>query len=100
MRRCSRIGPRLKAGKIVSAPRIRITLISKSVNNGVVTGNVPTDGGTYFFWARLPAMASMGMIMKKRPTSVVSPVVVSYHGVLGVSPAKAEPLFPADDVKA
>ena len=26
-----------------------MTLISSSVNNGVVTGNVPSDGGTYFF---------------------------------------------------
>src|SRR5579863_6661715 len=100
MRRCSRIGPRLRAGKKVSAPRIRITLIRSSENNGVVTGNVPSDGGTYFFCARFPAMASIGMIMKKRPTRVVMPVAVSYQVVLGMRPAKAEPLFPADDVNA
>ena len=28
---------------------MRITLTSKTVNNGVVTGNVPDDGGTIFF---------------------------------------------------
>src|ERR1700746_492300 len=98
MRRCSRIGPRLRAGKNVSAPRIRMTLISNSVNSGVVTGNVPSDGGTYFFCARLPAMASIGMIMKKRPTSVVIPVAASYHGVLTVSPAEDVQLLPTDDV--
>src|ERR1700680_5333925 len=100
MRRCSRIGPRLRAGKKVRAPNIRITLIKSSVNSGVVTGNVPSDGGTYFFWAKLPAMASIGMIIKKRPTNVVTPVAVSYQGVLTVSPPQAEPLFPAEDVKA
>ncbi len=77
-----------------------MTLISSNVNSGVVTGNVPTDGGTYFFCARLPAIASIGIIMKKRPISVVMPVAVSYQSVLTVSPPKAEPLFPAEDVKA
>ena len=47
--RCSRIGPRLSAGKNVSAPTMMITPISSTVNSGVVTGNVPSDGGTYFF---------------------------------------------------
>src|SRR5689334_24500299 len=41
--KCSRIGPRLKAGKKVSAPTITITPMSKTVNRGVVTGKVPTD---------------------------------------------------------
>ncbi len=45
-------------------------------------------------------MASIGIIMKKRPTRVVIPVAVSYQSVLGISPAKAEPLFPAEDVNA
>src|SRR5208283_3399612 len=89
LRFAATIGPRLSAGKNVSAPRMRITLISSSVNNGVVTGNVPSDGGTYFFCARLPAMASMGTIMKKRPSNMVMPVAVSYQGVLmGPSPPK------------
>ncbi len=39
--RCSRIGPRLKAGKNVSAPTMMMTPISKTVNNGVVTGKRP-----------------------------------------------------------
>ena len=36
--RCSTIGPRLRAGKKVSAPTIRMTLTSSAVNSGVVTG--------------------------------------------------------------
>src|SRR6476646_4055067 len=93
--RCSRTGPRLSAGKKVRAPTIRMTPSKSKVNNGVVTGNVPTEGGTYFFWARLPAMASMGMIMKKRPTSMVMAPAVLYQGVFAVKPAKADPLLPA-----
>src|SRR6185437_5418977 len=46
--KCSKIGPRLSAGKKVSAPTMTITPISSTVNRGVVTGNVPSDGGTYF----------------------------------------------------
>src|SRR5580700_5660650 len=98
--KCSRIGPRLNAGKKVKAPTIRITPTSRTLNNGVVTGNVPSDGGTYFFFARFPAIASMGRIMKKRPTSMVAAPATLYQGVFPFSPPKAEPLFPAIEVKA
>src|SRR5262245_54254984 len=98
MSKCSSRGPRLNAGKNVSAPTIRITPIKSTVNRGVVTGNVPSDGGTYFFCARLPATASMGIIMKKRPTSIVIAPAVLYQGVLVVNPANADPLLPACDV--
>src|ERR1039458_9857910 len=98
--RCSRIGPRLSAGKNVNAPTIRITPISSTVNSGVVTGNVPSDGGTYFFCARLPAIASMGMIIRKRPISMVKPMVVLYQSVLGFKPPNAEPLLPAPETNA
>jgi len=36
-------------------------------NRGVVTGNVPAEAGTIFFFARLPAIASIGMIMRSAP---------------------------------
>src|SRR6185369_3331702 len=52
--RCSRIGPRLSTGKNVRAPRMTITLVSRPVNSGVFTGNVPGEGGTLFFLARFP----------------------------------------------
>ena len=36
--------------------------------------------------------------MKKRPTSIVMPIVVLYQGVFTVRPPNAEPLLPAPDV--
>src|SRR5581483_8541661 len=97
--RCSRMGPRLSAGKKVRAPMMSITPMRRTVNKGVVTGNVPREGGTYFFCARLPAIASIGMIMKKRPISIVKAPAMLYQGVLVVKPANAEPLLPACEVK-
>src|ERR1022692_1806243 len=99
------MGPRLNAGKNVSAPRIRTTLMRSTVNNGVLTGNVPGEGGTLFFIARLPASANTGTIMRKRPINMAQPRAVLYHhctvGLVGtVRPAKAEPLFPTAEVKA
>src|SRR6266478_696788 len=67
--RCSRIGPRLRAGKNVSAPTIKMVETSKPANRPPVTGKVPADSGTAFFLAKLPAMASTGMIMKNLPRS-------------------------------
>src|SRR5262249_8255738 len=98
--KCSTIGPRLNAGKNVSAPTIRITLTNSVVNSGVVTGNVPSDGGTAFFRARLPARASIGMIIKKRPSSMAKPIVVLYQYVFAEIPANADPLLPVPEVKA
>src|SRR6266702_1554581 len=98
MSRCSRIGPRLNAGKNVRAPTIRITPIKSTVNNGVVTGKVPNDGGTYFLPARYPARASVGMIIRKRRASIVMRPAVLYQVVFVVNPANAEPLLPAWDV--
>src|SRR5690349_24500803 len=98
--KCSTIGPRLNTGKNVSAPTITITLTSSVENNGVVTGNVPNDGGTIFLRTRFPAIASIGMIIMNRPTSIATPIVVLYQSVFAEIPAKAEPLFPAPDVNA
>ena len=69
------MGPRLRAGKKVSAPTMMITLTTSAVNNGVVTGKVPGDGGTIFLRPRLPATASMGTIIRKRPINVAKPTV-------------------------
>jgi hypothetical protein len=44
--------------KSMSAPTITITDTSRTVNRGVVTGKVPAEAGTVFFFARLPAMAA------------------------------------------
>ena len=98
--KCSTIGPKLSAGKNVSAPTMTITLTRSVVNSGVVTGNVPSDGGTKFLLARFPAIANIGMIMKNRPTSIAMPIVVLYQSVFAEIPAKAEPLFPVPEVNA
>src|SRR3954471_804623 len=99
IKRCSTSGPRLKAGKNVNAPTIRITLTSSNAKSGDVTGNVPRLGGTIFLRARLPATASTGAIIRKRPPRSAAPVVVLYQSVLAETPAKAEPLLPVADVK-
>src|SRR5229473_1793165 len=96
--RCSRIGPRLSAGKNVRAPTIRIVETSKTENNGPVTGKVPRDAGAAFFLARLPAMARMGITTKNLPSSMAKAVLVLYQSVFGLRPANAEPLLPAEEV--
>ena len=53
----------------MSALTIKIVETSKATKSQPVTGNVPTDGGEIFFLARFPAMAMIGMCMKKRPSS-------------------------------
>src|SRR6478752_7629019 len=98
--KCSTIGPRLSVGKNVSAPTITITPTSNAENSGVVTGNVPGEGGTRFFRPRLPAIASGGMIMKKRPNSIAVASDALYQLVFALRPPNADPLLPAPDVKA
>src|SRR5882724_1199572 len=93
------MGPRLNAGKNVKAPTMTITLTSRAVNKGVVTGNVPGEGGTAFLRARLPATANMGTIIKKRPVNMVNPMARLYQR-FPPSPANAEPLLPVPEVKA
>ena len=68
----------------------------RRIGVGVVPADL--DGGTIFFRARLPAIASIGIIIMKRPISMVMPIVVLYQSVLAEMPAKAEPLLPAPSV--
>ena len=91
------MGPRLRAGKKVRAPTMTMVATSKPEKSPPVTGKVPTDSGTIRFFARLPAIASTGIIMKKRPSSWATPVLVLYHMVLTLKPPNADPLLPAED---
>ena len=77
-----------------------MTLMSRTVKSGVVTGKVPAEAGTIFLPARLPAMASIGTIIRKRPTNIAMPSEKLYQWVLAFRPAKAEPLLPVAEVKA
>src|SRR5207244_7216567 len=90
---------RLRAGKNVSAPTMTMTPTSSAENSGVVTGNVPADAGTRFLRPRLPAIASIGMIMKKRPIGIAIASEMLYHFVFAVRPPNADPLLPVPDVK-
>jgi len=57
---------------------------SNPLKSAPVTGNEPADWGTIFFLARFPAMAMIGMIMKKRPSSCAAAVAVQIR--LGIKP--------------
>src|SRR5579859_3746379 len=82
------MGPRLKAGKNVSAPTIKIVETSKIVKSGPVTGKVPRDAGTVFLRARLPEMARIGMTTKNLPKSMAMEVDVLYQRVFAIRPAR------------
>ena len=45
-----------------------------------------------------PAIASIGMIIRKRPMNIASPSVVFQNGVLADKPANALPLFAVAEV--
>src|ERR1022692_1265467 len=69
--------------------------ISRMTNREPFVGNVPLVTGINFFEARLPAIASAGMMKRNLPTSISRPIDKLYQGVLALIPAKALPLFPA-----
>src|SRR5262249_43373329 len=80
--RCSTIGPRPSAGRKVSAPTRTTTPTSRNTNNGPSVGKVPDDGGTYFFLARLPAIASTGIAIQKRPIHMQMPCATVQKSVV------------------
>src|SRR5277367_2997206 len=77
--RCSRMGPRLKAGKKVSAPTIKMVQISRTLKSGPVTGKVPSEAGVIFFRARFPAIARIGITTKNLPNSRAMAVLALYQ---------------------
>src|SRR6267378_3051254 len=79
---------------------MRTTEVSNAVNSGVAVGNVPADAGTAFLRPSEPAIASAGIIRKKRPTSIATAPVVLYQRVLPVRPPNAEPLLLACELNA
>src|SRR5271169_4193759 len=68
---------------------------SRITNRDPLVGNVPLVVGMSFLDARLPAIAKAGIINRNRPTSMSSPIVRLYQGVLALIPANALPLLPA-----
>jgi len=89
----------------VAATNTDNTFTTSTASTTVAAGGtwsvqVPVDGGTRFFLPRLPAIASIGTIMKNRPISMAAPIVTLYHFVFALRPANADPLFAVPDVKA
>ena len=93
IKKCSTMGLSERTGKNVSAPTMTIVPTNNPTNSGPCVGNVPAVTGIFFLAARLPATASIGMIIRNRPISIASPMVRLYQGVLALIPAKALPLF-------
>src|SRR4029077_18881454 len=89
-RSCSTIGPSARAGRKVRAATTMITPITSTTNKGVSVGNVPTDAATVRLRTSAPASANVGMIRKKRPTSMVTARVVFMYPVFAVRPANAD----------
>src|SRR5215468_3940095 len=94
------MGPSESAGKYVNAPTITIVPISKITKSEPCVGNVPLVTGINFFPARLPAIASAGIMKRNLAISISMPRVRLYQGVLALIPAKALPLLPAPLVYA
>ncbi len=67
------MGPRARPGRKVRPPTISTMPTSSPVHSGPVVGKLPAVSGVYFFAASPPAMASMGMMMKKRPIHIATP---------------------------
>ena len=74
--KCSTIGPSASEGKKVRPPMISTTPTRRPTNRPPWVGKVPEEAGTVFLAASEPAMASAGILMKKRPTSIATASVV------------------------
>ena len=90
-------GPNAKAGKKLSAPIIRTIKISKKTNIPFVVESVPALVAIFLFPARLPAIASVPMIGRKRANSMTRPSETFKNTVFALKPAKAEPLLPPQE---
>ena len=95
---CSAIGPSASAGRNVSAPMTITVDASSTTKSGVCVGSVPAEGGTCFFAASEPAIASIPIASGKRAKNIETPSSVFQNGVFDESPANALPLlFDADE---
>ena len=92
------MGPRLRAGKKVSAPTITITETSRTVNSGPVTGKVPSDSGTMFLGGQVARNRQNRNDHEETAKQHGDAVLTLYQGVLAFKPAKAEPLLPTEEV--
>src|ERR1700722_17229823 len=94
------MGPRASEGRKVRPPVIRITPTTRPTNRPPSVGNVPADVGTIFLRTKDPAIASIGMIIRKRPMNIASPSVPFQNGTFADRPANALPLLPVAETYA
>ena len=94
----SDIGPKANAGKKLSAAIIAITAKTMMPNVVVSVFNVPALSGTYFFFARIPAMATGPMMGRKRPINITMPQVIFQNGTPSPKPSKPLPLLADEEV--
>lgn len=71
--KCSRIGPRAKAGKKVRAPTTSTTATSRTMNIRLSVPMVPWAGGEIFLDAMLPAIIITEIMVPKRASSIAKP---------------------------
>ena len=98
MLKYSAIGPNANAGKKLNAPIKKITNMSKNTNIPLLVDNVPEVVAIFFFFARLPAMASTANKGKNLATSIHIARIMFKNTVSEWTPAKDEPLFAPLDV--
>ena len=93
--KCSAMGPRESAGKKVSAPTMSTTLTSRPDEERAVGGEGPGPGGHGLLADHRAGDAHHRDDHQEAAQQHVEARVVFHKGVLALSPAKAEPLFPA-----
>src|SRR4051794_40918210 len=76
----SAIGPSDNAGKKLNAATINITAKIIMPNVDVSVLSVPELSGTYFFFARIPAIATGPMMGRKRDSNITMPQVTFQKG--------------------
>ena len=96
----SEIGPSANAGKKLSAATINITANTMIPNVDVSVLSVPALSGTYFFFARIPAMATGPMMGKNRASNITVPGAIFQKGVLFPRPPNSLPLFADAEVNS
>ena len=72
----SDIGPNASAGKKLSAAIMAITAKTMMPNVVVSVFSVPALSGTYFFFAKMPAIATGPMMGRKRDNNITMPQVI------------------------
>ena len=97
MLKYSAIGPSAKAGKKQSATTIMIVANTIIPNVPVSVFNVPALSGIYFFFARMPAIATGPIIGMNLANSITIPHVMFQNGTPSPRPSNPEPLFADDD---